>query len=280
MTTQPLSLLSGEEIKLLALVENGVDENLYRASTYDLSVGDIIPAEQASGSSEYNLPPGGTVRVVSKELLKLPKNITGHALLKNELCRKGVLALNIGVIDPGFEGPLSSTLINFGRGNFVVKQGASFLRISFHRCPVSPKADKSSKYNREEYVSRVKEEAAAYMASTFLNMEATANKAAETAFVSFKNGLVIWATLATVLLALLAIFAPLGASLVDKYVVTREQGELKLGEESKKKLQEEIEKKLEERYETRFKALSDQVEELKRATTEKSGQRHAAGGKS
>ncbi len=280
MATHALSLLSGEEIKSLALVENGIDENLYRASTYDLSVGDIIPAEPVSGSSQYNLPPGGTVRVVSKELLKLPNNITGHALLKNELCRKGVLALNIGVIDPGFEGPISSTLINFGRGNFVVKQGASFLRISFHRCPASPKAGKSAKYNREEYVSRVKDEATAYMAPSFLNMEATAKEAAETAFGSFKNGLVIWATIAAVAIALLAIFAPLGASLVDKYVETRLQRESKLEEETTKKLQEEIEKKVDERYETRFKVLSDQLEELKRTTKEKSGQGHAPGGKS
>ena len=56
--------------------------------------------------------------------MKLPHEITGHALLKNELYRKGVLAINIGVIDPGFEGPLSSILINFGREDFVVKRGA------------------------------------------------------------------------------------------------------------------------------------------------------------
>src|SRR5260370_40977719 len=143
MATQPLSLLSGEEIKSQALVENCADENLYRASTYDLSIGEIIPAGTASVGFEYILPPGGTVRVVSKELLKLPSNITGHALLKNELCRKGILALNIGVIDPGFQGPISSTLINFVQGEFVVKPGSSFLRISFHRCPVSPKAAKS-----------------------------------------------------------------------------------------------------------------------------------------
>ena len=279
MATPTLSLLSGEEIKSLALVENCADENLYRASTYDLSVAEIIPAENVPGTSEYDLPPGGTVRVVSKESLKLPNNITGHALLKNELCRKGVLALNIGVIDPGFEGPISSTLINFGRGNFVVKQGAPFLRISFHRCLVSPKANKSSKYSRQEYVSRVKDEAAAYMASSFLNVEGTAKKAAETAFVSFKEGLVIWATIVAVLLGLLAIFAPLGASYVEKYVVTRDQGVLKLEQESKKKLQEEIERNIKEQYDTRFKTLTDQVEELKRTTTERSRQSHAPAGK-
>jgi dUTPase len=270
MATQPLSLLSGEEIKSLALVENSTDENLYRASTYDLSVGEIIPAGPASGGVEYKLPPGGTVRVVSKESLKLPNNITGHALLKNELCRKGVLAINIGVIDPGFQGPISSILINFGRGDFMVRQGAPFLRISFHRCPSSPKADKSAKYDRQQYISHVKDEVAAYMAPTFLNIKETARQAAETAFVSFKNGLVIWATLVAVLLAALAIFAPLGASYVEKYTASRDQHELQL--------EQTIENKIEERYEIRLKALSDQVEEMRR-TTEKSEHRNAPAGK-
>jgi dUTPase len=262
MATPSLSLLSGEEIKSLKLVENSSDDNLYRASTYDLSIGEIIPAGSVSGGSEYRLPSGGTVRVVSKELLKMPNEITGHALLKNELCRKGVLAINIGVIDPGFEGPISSILINFGRESVVVKQGDPFMRISFHRCPASPKAAKGAKYNREQYISNVRQEVAAYMAPTFLNMEETTKKAAEKAFVSFKEGLVIWATLVAVLLAGLAIFAPLGASYVDKYVTARDQRETEL--------EQKIEKKVEESYEGRLKALSDQVQELKRA--EKAGQ--------
>lgn len=269
MTTPTLSLLSGEEIESLKLVEDSSDGNLYRASTYDLSIGEIIPAGYASGGSEYRLPSGGTVRVVSKELLKLPNEITGHALLKNELCRRGVLAINIGVIDPGFEGPLSSILINFGREDFVVKQGAPFLRISFHRCPYSPKAAKSAKYTREQYISHVRDEVAAYMAPTFLNIEATAAKAAAKAFVSFKEGLVVWATLVAVLLAALAIFAPLGASYVDKYLAAREMRQAEM--------EQTIEKNVEERYETRLKALSDQIEELKR--TQKQAHRGAGSGK-
>ena len=257
MATQPLNLLSGEEIESLALVENSDDKALYRASTYNLSIGDIIPAGPAAGESEYILPPGGTVQVVSKELLKLPNNVTGHALLKNELCRKGVLAINIGVVDPGFHGPISSILINFGRRDFIVKRGAEFMRISFHLCNPSPKANESPKYARQQYVSQVRDGVAAYIAPTFLNMEATAEKAAETAFASFKNALIIWATVAAVLLALLAIFAPLGASFVDKWVVGREQRELQM--------EQTVEKKIEERYEGRLKALSDQVDELKRA---------------
>jgi len=191
--------------------------------------------------------------------------------LKNELCRKGILALNIGVIDPCFEGPISSTLINFGRQDFVVKQGASFLRISFHRCPPSLKGGKSKRYNREQYISQVKGEVAEFMAPTFLNIDKTAKRAAKRAFGSFKRALTLWAIVAGVLLALIAILAPLGASYVDKYVVAREQRELQL--------EQTVVKKLEERYETRLKALADQVEELKRTTADKAGHGNISAGK-
>ena len=267
MANSSLSLLSGEEIKEQGLVQGSTDDNLFRASTYDLSVGEIIPAGHWSGGKEYTVPSGGTVRVVSKESLRMPTNITGHALLKNELCRKGVLAINIGVIDPGFEGPISSILINFGRGDFIVKQGGPFLRISFQRCPVSSKADKSSKYTREQYISNVRDEVAAYMASTFLNMEETTRKAAEKAFVSFKEGLVVWATLVAVLLGALAIFAPLGASYVEKYLARQEQQDL----------EQKVEKKVGELYDSRLKTLSDEVEKLK--SQQKAGQAASPGGR-
>ncbi|MBW4027271.1 MAG: hypothetical protein HIU93_07675 [Acidobacteria bacterium] len=104
MTDQRCGLLCGEEIEAGGLVEASEDK-FYRAATYDLSVGDIIldGGKMCEGST-YDLKPGGMVRVVSKELLSLPDNITGHVLLKNELCTRGVLAINIGVVDPGFKG--------------------------------------------------------------------------------------------------------------------------------------------------------------------------------
>lgn len=122
------------------------------------------------------------VRVISRETLHLPDTITGHVLLKNDLCTRGVLAINIGVVDPGFEGPISSTLINFGRNKFPVEKDTPFLRVSFHRCPSSPQAKHSVKYDRPAYLKRVKQEVLAYSGSSFLNMEATADEAAKKSF--------------------------------------------------------------------------------------------------
>jgi hypothetical protein len=87
-------------------------------------------------------------------------------------------------------------------------------------------------------------------------MDATAEQAAETAFGRFKTDLVIWATVAAVLIALVAIFAPIGASLVDKYLGRNEQ-------QRETQLEEAIEKKLDERNEARIKALSDKIDECR-----------------
>jgi hypothetical protein len=198
----------------------------------------------------------------------MPDTITAHVLLKNNLCTRGILAINIGVCDPGYEGPISSTLINFGKKKFIVKKGTPFLRVSFHRCPQSSKAKDSHKYNRAGYLETVRQEVDLYSGPKFLNMDDTAVKAAEKVFGRFKNGLIIWASLAAVVLALLAIYAPLGASNLDKYFAVRDQRELQLAQT--------VEKNVEERYDTRLKALTEQVEELRRTTANKSKKGNAS----
>src|SRR5439155_15353897 len=137
--------------------------------------------------------------------------------------------------------------------------------------PQPAKADKSWKYDREQYISRVKDEVGAYLAPTFLNIEATAERAAERAFTSFKERLLLWATVAAVVVALLAIFAPLGASLVDKCIGGRDQRELQL--------EQTLEKKLEDRHEARLKEISQQIEQLQRNKAERPGHGNASAGK-
>lgn len=254
MTDQKCGLLCGEEIRSSGVVEEGEDK-FFRAATYDLSVGEIVleGGKMCEGPT-YDLKPGGMVRVVSKETLALSDAITGHVLLKNELCTRGVLAINIGVVDPGFEGPISSTLINFGRADFVVEKGTPFLRVSFHRCPKSPKAADAQKYDRETYLKRVRQEVLAYSGPTFLNMDATAAEAATKAFDSFKTALFGWATVVGLFVALLAIFAPLGASFVDKHLTNDEQREAQM--------KKAIEVEVEAQYAERLKELSDKVDQL------------------
>lgn len=56
------------------------DDNLFRASTYDLSVGEIILAGHWSGGKEHTVPSGGTVRVVSKESLRMSTELAADRI--------------------------------------------------------------------------------------------------------------------------------------------------------------------------------------------------------
>lgn len=210
MASQPSCLLTGEEIVSEHLVDGGTD-GLYRATTYDISVGDIVPdGGELWEQSKYSLPPGGMVRVISKEVLRMPPTVTAHVLLKNALCLRGVLAINIGIIDPGFVGPISSTLINFGRQPCVIEKGDAFLRVSFFRSAESTRAANAQTWERQKYVDEVKKQVLAYSGPKFLNLDDLTAKAAATAFGSFKDGLILWGGLAALLLTLIAILAPLG----------------------------------------------------------------------
>ena len=137
--------------------------------------------------------------------------MTGHVLLKNELGSEGVLALNIGVIDPGYNGLISSTLINFGRADVQVEVGRPFLRVSFHRCPISRRTAEARHWTRPEYLKHVRQQVLAYSGPNFLNMDQATAEAAKQAFGSFRNALFLWAGVIAVILAVITTLVPLGA---------------------------------------------------------------------
>jgi hypothetical protein len=128
------------------------------------------------------------------------------------------------------------------------------LRVSFHRCPKSPTAANSQKWERAEYIERAREQVLAYSAHTFLNLEETVSRAGERAFGKFKEYLLVVAAVGAVVLALITIFVPLGASYVDRYLTDRHQWEAETAKQ--------IEQKVNERYEGELKSLNNAVGRL------------------
>lgn len=237
---------------------DGTDSR-YRASTYDLSIGEIIPGgkrlKTTAADGTYQLCPGGMVKVIARETLKLPAGFTAHALPRNTLCTRGVLAINIGIVDPGFEGPISSILINFGDADYPIRPGEAFLRLSFHRCQKSPKAIDAQSWVRHAYVEEARSQVLAYLGTHFLNLDETAKKASEGAFGKFRTALVVWAGVAAVGLALMTVLVPLGAAYTDHYLSDRVQWEART--------QKVLEEKIAVRDDAQMKLLVDEVEQLK-----------------
>jgi len=108
-------------------------------SSFDLTIGKIFvpqgqedegPIEPQSG---YILKPGRTVVVISHEEIKLSAEFAGFGFPPARISRQGLLMTNPGHIDPGFDGPLSFTVINMGSKNFTLSRGDVIATLLFFR---------------------------------------------------------------------------------------------------------------------------------------------------
>ena len=129
-------MLNKDEIIQRGLIVGGCSRESMPDVGYNLRIATLIGKGPDGKTETYNddfdLEPSGIAAVVSKETVKLPGDVCAYASVKTGLCREGVLAINIGIIDPGWEGPISSFLLNFGKDLYRLKNGEEFLRLTFH----------------------------------------------------------------------------------------------------------------------------------------------------
>lgn len=200
-------LLGKDAIKARNIV-HGSDDQKYNPASYDLSVGIIIPPGGIPIKDEhYSLPPhGGMAEVISQESLVVPDDILGYASIKTAVSDQGALAINIGIIDPGYKGLISTTLINFSKSELVLKKGDSFLRLTFHevrltpppqsvedvtsidKAVVPPVTQSASDKRNDDYIRRKRLKATHHFSNTFLDLEKTAEKAADKTFEKWAKG--------------------------------------------------------------------------------------------
>ena len=183
-------MLNRDEIKRPGIIaENAASEGnqSWRAASYDVRVGTILAVESDGRSrlSEANfcvVPPQGMVEVISLETIKVPENVAGYASVLTRLSRRGLLALNTGIIDPSYEGPVSAVMVNFGKTAFSLSSGDSFLRLSFHQCTVPDKFEPIRRVDREEFLRERKKEAGERFSESFLDIAAHIDEIAKGAF--------------------------------------------------------------------------------------------------
>jgi deoxycytidine triphosphate deaminase len=170
-------LLSAKEIKERKLLRRAINEK-YVGASYNLTIGEIVTME-GKKHDEYMLPPRGMVLIVSHELFNMPDNIIGYTTVKNGLSINGIMAINIGIVDPEWNKPISSLIINFGSTSHHLATGETFLRITFHEYNGYKKKDldKIENYSTQaddgEYKNYVKErrkQAMSNLSNTFLSI--------------------------------------------------------------------------------------------------------------
>ena len=197
-------ILNDITIKSMSLVRNAIDGG-YKVASYDLTVEHVVTPD-GKVVSEHELAPQGMVKVISRETITLPANITAYVHVKTGLCNQGVLALNIGIVDPCFSGPLQSTLINFGKKTYFVKSGSVFGRITFHK-QVEPETNpKPMVRSMEEVLESAKADVDRYLAADFLNFSKTVKKAAAKAAQGLKFAALAYIPFLAILLTFFTFF--------------------------------------------------------------------------
>ena len=102
-----------------------------RPASIDLTVGRIV----VSGEEQHDpvIQPQQTFLIESAQTVKVPNGYVGYAMPKTSLCNDGVLVLNTGLVDPGYNGTLSTIAINFSNSAQRIRPDTAFLRLVFHK---------------------------------------------------------------------------------------------------------------------------------------------------
>jgi dUTPase len=256
-------ILSDKQIKDKRLIEDPVEKN-FRATSYDLSVGKILTVDGAE-VDEWKLEPSGVIEVISRERVIMPKDITGLGMVKTDLCNKGILALNIGIVGPGYEGCLSSILLNFSKREFLLTKNEVFLRLVFQECYLSPREKFSDLISDEDYVKNRKREVINF-SSKFLNLQANVEEITKPVLDKFKTRALGTVTFLAFTLAFITFLLTVGVNFANRQVWSREYIER---ENIKAEILKEIGASREDALDSKIKELERKIDELK--TTQSRG---------
>jgi deoxycytidine triphosphate deaminase len=252
-------MLSDEDMKRRRLISNEIESH-YRPASYDVSVGTILKVD-GSEVSEHKLEPQGVVEIVSREEVNLPQDVVGYAMVKTSLCNEGILPLNIGIIDPGWKGPVSATLLNFGKKDYFLTADEVFLRLTFHRISLSDRKESPRGISRDDYMKERKKKVINF-AETFLNLDATIEKAMTPFLSNLKKNALIWVPLLAVFFTVLAFAVTLGVNYTNRGYWSKE--------DVKSEIKEELGLTKEGGLDSRLKTLESEIKTLRANQPQKS----------
>ncbi|WP_315750984.1 dCTP deaminase domain-containing protein [Bradyrhizobium sp. SZCCHNS3055] len=173
-------LIVGEEILNQSLLKDA-DRRHIKNSSYYLTIGAIIPVGKEANSFDFNKPlqmlvlkPRQVAWVVSKEVFSIKSHeITALVTLRSTFTKMGLLALDVGMVDPDFEGPIGSIVINFSKNDVPLNTGDEFFRVAFIKHAEVPAEfrTKRDQFTATQYIQERHRDIIVGFPETFLNTE-------------------------------------------------------------------------------------------------------------
>jgi deoxycytidine triphosphate deaminase len=212
-----MTLLAGGRLDPKKFFEGGNPQ--VQGSSFDLTIGCIFDHEGKKVDGLFKIKPGHMVQVVSAEALILSDRHTAHVTYKTTMTRQGIWALTVGIVDPGWNGPIATTLLNFSRVDHAVAEGDAFLRISLFEHDSVP-SDKLRKADpRDVYLKGIQKIAASRFPPTFLDTDDIAEAAGKHVLDRIRKEALVWvggiALIFTLLQAVAGALTGSKASLAD-----------------------------------------------------------------
>lgn len=161
-----------------------------QGSSFDLTIGCIFDDHGKRVDGPFTLNPGHMVQVVSAEEIQLSDRLTGHVTYKTTMTRHGIWALTVGIVDPGWEGPIATTLLNFSKIPQAVAEGDAFLRVSFFEH--EPAAKLRTAPSLENYMKDIQKIAASKFPITFLDTNTITEAAGKRVLDRIRSDALAW----------------------------------------------------------------------------------------
>lgn len=207
-----------------------------QGSSIDLTIGHIFDDQGNEVQGIFVLKPGEIVQVASAETFSLPANVTGHVTYKTSLTQDGIWALTVGIVDPGWDGPISTTLLNFGVSQYPISAGDAFLRVTLFEHEAVSEGKLRKAKPRATYLNEVKKRAATRFSKTFLNRDAIATSAAEHVMERIQSKALGW----IVVVALVFTVAQLAVSFASIKYSTAENVKAQISRDEVQKLEDAV----------------------------------------
>lgn len=198
-------MLTKEDIILRKIIKDSADDR-YNYTSYDLTIDSFIDSDgKISDQSGYELKPQEIIWVVSTEFIRMPFDVTGHVFIVTNLCNNGLLALNTGIVDPGWHGPISTAIINFSNQTYYLRRGEGFLRLSFHEHARLSDIQVSLNY-KTDYIEEKKKLAIEKFGRKFLSIEDITKEVSQKVVGGFKEKIAFWIIIFTFAFGFLSVF--------------------------------------------------------------------------
>lgn len=170
-------LITGNQITELDLLANVEPKNI-RGGCYYLRIHSIIPAGEDTKTYDpqkpktiHTLEPGGLAWVISQEKFQITEpSVTALVTLRSGFTKRGMLALDVGLVDANFFGPIGSLVINFSRKPIRLDAGEAFFRVLFfnHEEAEEGQIPPKQEFDHESYARKILADMVGDFSNTFL----------------------------------------------------------------------------------------------------------------